>query len=388
MKRVLRSTPEDSRSSDLKRKKNEATMTVREGRRRSSPSPDDSPSRSLMASHRSTPRTPSAKGKHQQPYHKATWDRESTQIFLQLVVKEIETGNRPHMSITPNGYRSLSKTFEVATGRLYSLKQLKNKYNLLKTEWRAWCKLMDCRKGPTGIGFDQMLGTFNASTDWWAKMEKLHCLDLQIDNVCCKFRTKTLDHPDLMERVFTGAAATGKNTWTPGETRNPMELDGESDSLEFSSDSNDLGASKMAAMMDSAHFNATGSGSKQKHSSGKALQNKRVMGAEALASSMDDLLNSVKTQSKELIVNHVVGGHSVTMGQAVGPLYEIQGLVPEDELLHFGVMLMEVPNNREMVMSIPMDQGIIGWLRAKKQDKDRSGGVTLASLLRNEGVRF
>ncbi|KAI8012620.1 hypothetical protein LOK49_LG06G01619 [Camellia lanceoleosa] len=79
---------------------------------------------------------------------------------------------------------------------------------------------------------------------------------------------------------------------------------------------------------------------------------------------------------------------SVTMGQAVGRLYEIQGLASEDELLHFGVMLMEVPNNREMVMSIPTDQGIIGWLRAKKRDKDRSGGVTLASLLRNEGVRF
>ncbi|KAI7998423.1 hypothetical protein LOK49_LG10G00493 [Camellia lanceoleosa] len=159
-----------------------------------------------------------------------------------------------------------------------------------------------------------------------------------------------------------------------------MELDEESDSPEFSGDSNDLGASEMAAMMNSAHLNATGSGSKRKHSSGKSLQNKRVSGAEALAGSMDELLNSVKTQSKELTVNHVVGGHSVTMGQAVGRLYEIQGLAPEDELLHFGVMLMEVPNNREMVMSIPTDQGIIGWLRAKKQDKDRSGGVTLASM--------
>ncbi|KAI8016867.1 L10-interacting MYB domain-containing protein [Camellia lanceoleosa] len=158
MKRVLRSTPEDSRSSDLKRKKNEATTIVREGRWRSSPFPDDSPSRSLMASHRSTPRTPSTKGKRQQPYHKATWDGESTQIFLQLVVKEIEAGNRLHMSITPNGYRSLSKIFQAATGRLHSLKQLKNKYNLLKTEWRAWCKLMDCRKGPTGIGFTKKLG--------------------------------------------------------------------------------------------------------------------------------------------------------------------------------------------------------------------------------------
>lgn len=71
----------------------------------------------------------------------------------------------------------------------------------------------------------------------------------KIDNVCCKFRTKTLDPLDLMERVFTGAAAMRKDAWTPGKNRYPMELDKESDSQEFSSDSNELGASEMADMM-------------------------------------------------------------------------------------------------------------------------------------------
>lgn len=171
------------------------------------------------------------------------------------------------------------------------------------------------------------------------------------------------------------------------ETCNPIELEGESDSLEISSDSNELGASKMANM-NFTNINPTGSGSKRKHSLAKTLQNKRITGAAALATNMDDLVNFVKTQSKELTVNHVVEGHSYIMGQAVGRLYEIQGLDLADPLLHFEVMLMEVPNNREMVMSIPMDQGIIGWLQAKKQDKKRNGGIILASLLRNEGLRF
>ncbi|GMP90814.1 hypothetical protein CsSME_00041782 [Camellia sinensis var. sinensis] len=118
-----------------------------------------------MASHQPAPRTPFGKGKRQQPYHKATWDGELTRIFLELVVKEIDARNRSHMSIIPDGYRSLSKTFEAATGRLHSLKQLKNKYSLLKSEWRAWSKLVDCQKGPTGIGFDQVTGLFTASTD-------------------------------------------------------------------------------------------------------------------------------------------------------------------------------------------------------------------------------
>ncbi|KAL7173308.1 hypothetical protein ACSBR2_032719 [Camellia fascicularis] len=76
------------------------------------------------------------------------------------------------MSITLNGYHSLSKTFEAATERLHELKQLKNKCNLLKSEWHAWSKLLDCRKGPTGIGFDQATDKFNALPEWWAKMKK------------------------------------------------------------------------------------------------------------------------------------------------------------------------------------------------------------------------
>ncbi|KAL7216384.1 hypothetical protein ACSBR1_028347 [Camellia fascicularis] len=81
---------------------------------------------------------------------------------------------------------------------------------------------------------------------------------------------------------------------------------------------------------------------------------------------MDDLVNFMKTQNKELTVNHVVGAYSYNMAQAVSCLYEIQGLDPADPLHHFGVMLME----------------------ANKADKDRSEGLTLVNLLRNEGLRF
>ncbi|GMP92279.1 hypothetical protein CsSME_00042570 [Camellia sinensis var. sinensis] len=111
--------------------------------------------------------------------------------------------------------------------------------------------------------------------------------------------------------------------------------------------------------------------------------------AATLAMSMDDLVNLVKSQSKELTVNHVVGGHSVTMAQAIGRLFEIQGMDQTNPLLHFGILLMEVPNNREMVMSIPSDEGIIGWLQVKQQDKKSTATVpTLASILCNEGLHF
>ncbi|GMP78804.1 hypothetical protein CsSME_00034601 [Camellia sinensis var. sinensis] len=212
---------------------------------------------------------------------------------------------------------------------------------------------------------------------------------LRVDKEYCKFKTKRLDHEELMRRVFTGAAATGKNAWTPGETRNQLEVERESDSADFSTNNNELGAFETANLMKFATINVSGSGSKMRHLSVTAVQKKRITGAEALTTSMADLVNLVKTQSKELTVNHVVGGHSVTMVVVVGRLYEIKGLDQTNPLLHFGISLMEVPNNREMVMSIPSDEGIVSWLQVKQQDKERTTTVlTLASILRKERLRF
>ncbi|GMP90252.1 hypothetical protein CsSME_00041464 [Camellia sinensis var. sinensis] len=40
-----------------------------------------------------------------------------------------------------------------------------------------------------------------------------------MNNRCAKFKTKPLEHLDLMERVYSGAAVTGKHIWTPTEVR-------------------------------------------------------------------------------------------------------------------------------------------------------------------------
>ena len=40
-----------------------------------------------------------------------------------------------------------------------------------------------------------------------------------MNNRCAKFKSKPLEHVDLMERVYSGAAATGKHAWTPTDVR-------------------------------------------------------------------------------------------------------------------------------------------------------------------------
>ncbi|KAL7196358.1 hypothetical protein ACSBR1_036381 [Camellia fascicularis] len=167
-----------------------------------------------------------------------------------------------------------------------------------------------------------------------------------------------------MERVFIGAEITGKYRWTPGETSNQLELEGQSDNAADSGDSNEWVAynhstsPKMVAMMNSATINGSDSGSKR-----KSMRKKLIMGAEALASNMDDLVNSVKRQSKEPTVNHVIAAHNYTIAKAIARLYTIEALDPTDPFLHYEVILIDILNNRELLMSIPTDQGIIMYLQ-------------------------
>ncbi|GMP92280.1 hypothetical protein CsSME_00042571 [Camellia sinensis var. sinensis] len=74
-----------------------------------------------------------------------------------------------------------------------------------------------------------------------------------------------------MRRVFTGFVSTGKNAWTPGETRNQVEMERESDNADFSTDSNELATSKTTDLMKFTTIKTSGSGSKMRHSSGTVI---------------------------------------------------------------------------------------------------------------------
>ncbi|GMP87584.1 hypothetical protein CsSME_00039898 [Camellia sinensis var. sinensis] len=47
----------------------------------------------------------------------------------------------------------------------------------------------------------------------------------QIDKNALKFKTKLLEHMELMRRVYEGATATGKFAWTPGAAFEPVAME-------------------------------------------------------------------------------------------------------------------------------------------------------------------
>ncbi|GMP25314.1 hypothetical protein CsSME_00002248 [Camellia sinensis var. sinensis] len=153
-----------------------------------------------------------SKQTHQQStnVHKASWDSDTVRIFLELVIKELDIGFKGSFhTMTMHGYRAISKGFLDRTNKVHDVKQLQNKYALLKKDWQSWSKLMDSRHGPTGISYNEATSLIQASDDWRAHYEK-------VDKNAIKFKTKPLEHMGLMRRVYEGATATGKYAWTPG----------------------------------------------------------------------------------------------------------------------------------------------------------------------------
>ncbi|MBA0650011.1 hypothetical protein Goklo_017502 [Gossypium klotzschianum] len=53
--------------------------------------------------------------------------------------------------------------FEKETCKAYSQRQHKNRWDVLKKEWKAWKKLKD---GDTGLGWNPIKRTVDASDDW------------------------------------------------------------------------------------------------------------------------------------------------------------------------------------------------------------------------------
>ncbi|XP_020573838.1 L10-interacting MYB domain-containing protein-like [Phalaenopsis equestris] len=139
----------------------------------------------------------------------AMWDREATNIFCNLCVREVELGNRPTTFFNKEGWHNITSKFKEITGRDYDRMKLKNKWDQLKKEWKLWKEL---KRGSTGLGWDPVKRTIDAPEEWWAEK-------LAVVPVAKKFKFNGIE-PALEEKLdgmFTGVVATGTHFSTPNE---------------------------------------------------------------------------------------------------------------------------------------------------------------------------
>jgi hypothetical protein len=102
---------------------------------------------------------------------RATWTSQLTTKFCEVCVDEVLRGNRPNTHFTKQGWKNIEAAFENKTGRSYTYRKFKNKWDTLKKDWIAWNKL---KKGTeTGLGWDTTKGTIAATDEWWERKLKV-----------------------------------------------------------------------------------------------------------------------------------------------------------------------------------------------------------------------
>ncbi|XP_023875541.1 L10-interacting MYB domain-containing protein [Quercus suber] len=97
----------------------------------------------------------------------------------------------------------------------------KNKWDHLKTRWKAWKECF----GETGLSYDPVTGVMQATDEWWTRR-------IQACPKALAFKNKLLPNIKSMEIMYESTIATGKNAfYSSGEI--PIELsEGSGDSID------------------------------------------------------------------------------------------------------------------------------------------------------------
>jgi hypothetical protein len=112
---------------------------------------------------------------------KADWDNpKMTKIYCNIVVEEIDAGNRPLGTLNIRGYNNLGEKFFSRTGKNYTQKQLKNRWDNLKILYNFWKLLWS----NSGSGRDPDTGLVVVDDEWWEANTKVSNFDMSFMFLC------------------------------------------------------------------------------------------------------------------------------------------------------------------------------------------------------------
>ncbi|XP_028801409.1 uncharacterized protein LOC114756633 [Neltuma alba] len=140
---------------------------------------------------------------------KATWDHYTTKILIDVCAEQIVHKERQGTSFTRPGWLKIEKNFRERSGKMYDRKQLKNRFDVLRKDWKLWEKLMS---GETGIGYDAATNRVLASDEWWQRK-------ILVDPNFKKFRHQGLMFASDLMRIFKDVVASGEYAYAPSASQ-------------------------------------------------------------------------------------------------------------------------------------------------------------------------
>jgi len=97
---------------------------------------------------------------------KIDWNSENTRVLCMLFAEQVGKGNRPNTHLNALGYTEVEKGFKEKTRIVVTKVQIKNKWDKLKEDFKAWKKQM---LRQTGTGWDPIKKTIAMDDEWWKK---------------------------------------------------------------------------------------------------------------------------------------------------------------------------------------------------------------------------
>nr|KAJ0220615.1 hypothetical protein LSAT_V11C200062260 [Lactuca sativa] len=117
---------------------------------------------------------------------KLIWDNHTFMIFLEECMNEDKKGNIAGKSF-------YKKNINERMGKMLEIKQLKNKCDTMRKEWKLYDRSM---KLESGISYDSMRKIIIASPEWWEEK-------IKGDKDYAKFRDKNFEiYETYYEKLF------------------------------------------------------------------------------------------------------------------------------------------------------------------------------------------
>ncbi|XP_028753440.1 L10-interacting MYB domain-containing protein-like [Neltuma alba] len=140
---------------------------------------------------------------------KASWDPYTTKILIDVCAEQIVHKEHQGTSFTRSSWNKITESFQERSGKMYDRKQLKNRFDILRKDWKLWEKLMS---GETGIGYDATTNRVLASDEWWQRK-------LMVDPNFKKFRHQGLMFASDLMKIFKDVVASGEYMYKPSASQ-------------------------------------------------------------------------------------------------------------------------------------------------------------------------
>jgi cell cycle checkpoint protein len=123
----------------------------------------------IMRSRRQVPQQP-----EQQP--RARWTNGVTKVFLDMMVDQVQRGNRISNSFSKKAWKHMSAEFYRKTSLRWDLEQLKSKYAVLRRQYAIASSLLERSE----FSLDESTGMISANDEAWAAY-------IKVCSFCCCF---------------------------------------------------------------------------------------------------------------------------------------------------------------------------------------------------------